>query len=249
MNELELLIDLHKDSNRQGPGSQKETLRALELMTLSTSKELLIADIGCGSGAQTLTIAENINGQIIAVDLFPEFLHVLEKKAKDRNLSEKIITKKESMENLTFSKESLDIIWSEGAIYNIGFEKGVREWFKFLKPNGFLAVSELTWTTNKRPKKIEKFWTLEYPEIDTAFNKIKILENNGYTLVGYFNLKTESWIKNYYRPIENKFTDFLNRNNNSETAIKVIEEHKMEIELYNKYKDFYNYGFYIARKN
>lgn len=74
MKELELVIDMHSHSERQGPGSEKETLRALELMNLSGDRNLKIADIGCGTGGQTITLAQNLNGKIIAVDLFPEFL-------------------------------------------------------------------------------------------------------------------------------------------------------------------------------
>ena len=75
MNELELIIDLQKNSERQGPGSEHDTLRALELLNLPTDQILKVADIGCGSGGQTITLAKNLNAQITAVDLFPEFLN------------------------------------------------------------------------------------------------------------------------------------------------------------------------------
>ena len=110
-------------------------------------------------------------------------------------------------------------------------------------------MSEITWITNSRPKEIEDFWKQEYPEIDTASNKIKILETNGLSLVGYFYLSQDSWIENYYKPIEAKFEAFLKRHNNSELAVKVVEEHRSEINLYLRYKDYYSYGFYISRKN
>jgi len=50
-------------------------------------------------------------------------------------------------------------------------------------------------------------------------------------------------------PMEARFETFLKRNNNSELAKKIVEENKAEMELYQKYKDYYSYGFYIARKN
>ncbi len=249
MTELELIIDLHRKSKRQGPGSEKETLKALEFMNLSSDRNFKIADIGCGSGGQTITLAQNLDGQITAIDLFPIFLDELNEKSKKLGLKEKIKTLEKSMDNLPFNGEEFDIIWSEGAIYNIGFENGVKEWKDYLKIGGYLAVSEITWTTNSRPKEIEDFWTKEYPEIDEASNKINILENNGYTLVGYFYLNQNSWIENYYKPMEARFESFLERNNNSDLAQKVFEENKAEMELYKKYKDYYNYGFYIARKN
>ena len=38
-------------------------------------------------------------------------------------LSEKVTTLCCSMDNLPFGDEEYDVIWSEGAIYNVGFEE------------------------------------------------------------------------------------------------------------------------------
>ena len=249
MTELDLIIDLHRNSERQGPGSRNETLRALEFTGFSKKTGLKVADIGCGTGGQTITIAQNIHGQITAVDLFPLFLEELNKESKRRGMHNKIETLAKSMEELSFDKESFDMIWSEAAIYNIGFEAGIKNWKDYIKPGGFLCVSEITWITNSRPKEIEDFWNSEYPDIDTASNKIKILEDNGYSLAGYFFLKQDSWTENYYKPLEARFPAFLKRHNHSEMAKKVVSDHKEEIELYQSYKDYYSYGFYIARKD
>ncbi len=249
MTELELIIDLHKNSERQGPGSEKETLKALECMNLSNNRNLKIADIGCGSGGQTITLAQNLNGEITAVDLFPEFLAELKEKSENLELRGEIKTLEKSMDDLLFNNEELDIIWAEGAIYNIGFENGIKKWKDYLKVGGYLAVSEITWITNSRPKEIEDYWTQAYPEIDIASNKIKQLENNGYSLVAYFYLSQDSWIESYYKPMEERFKNFLERNDNSELARKVVKENQAEIDLYLKFKDYYSYGFYIARKD
>ena len=249
MTELDLIIDLHKNSERQGPGSEKDTLKALGFIDMPAGLKLKIADIGCGSGGQTITLAKNLNGLITAVDLFPEFLNELNEKSQKLGLSDKIITLEKSMDDLPFNRSEFDLIWSEGAIYNIGFEKGIKEFKDYLKIGGYLAVSEITWISPSRPKEIEEFWKHEYPEIDIASNKIRLLENNGYSLAGYFYLNQDSWIGNYYNPMEARFEAFLKRNNNSELARKVIEDNKAEIDLYKKYKDYYSYGFYVARKN
>jgi SAM-dependent methyltransferase len=247
--ELELIIDLHKNSERQGPGSENDTLRALDLLNLPTEQNLKVADIGCGSGGQTISLAKNLNGQITAVDLFPEFLNELNGKSQKSGLTNKIVTLEKSMDNLPFIKGDFDLIWSEGAIYNIGFEKGLKKWKDYLKVGGYLAVSEITWITQSRPKEIEEFWKAAYAEVDTAANKIKQIENNGYSLVGYFYLSQDSWMETYYKPMQARFDDFLNRNNNSELAKKVVNDNQAEIDLYQKFKDYYSYGFYLARKN
>jgi ubiquinone/menaquinone biosynthesis C-methylase UbiE len=248
MDELELIIDLHSNSERQGPGGDQDTLKELSMMNLPADRKLKIADIGCGSGGQTITLAQHLNAEITAVDLFPAFLDELNDKAGRFGLSEKIDSHSGSMEELPFENESLDIIWSEGAIYNMGFERGIKKWKSYLKTGGYLAVSEITWIRNSRPKEIEEFWTAEYPEIAPASEKIRLLEANGYILSGYFYLSPESWLENYYIPMENRLESFLNRNGNSDLAKKVADDSRAEIEQYRKFKDYYSYGFYIARK-
>ena len=84
------------------------------------------------------------------------------------------------MDALPFQEEELDLIWSEGAIYNIGFERGMNEWNKFLKKNGFIAVTEASWFTPERPSEIDDFWMANYPEIDTIPRKIAQMEKAGY---------------------------------------------------------------------
>lgn len=246
--ELELLIDFHKDAVRQGPGSTDETLKALSFIPNSKGKPLKVADIGCGTGAQTLTLAENLNGNIVAVDLFPEFLKQLENRSKELGVNHKIDILEADMEKLPFQKAEFDLIWAEGSIYLMGFEKGLREWQTFLKPGGYLAVSELTWTTDKRPEEIETHWSKEYPEIDTASSKIKLLEENGYSPVGYFALPESCWLDNYYDPMESRFDSFLEKHNNSVSARDLVSLEKAEIKMYKKYKNFISYGFYIAKK-
>jgi len=243
----DLLIDLHKGNKRQGPGGIEHTKQALALSGLDRAKPLLVADLGCGTGCSTFVLAEHLNANILAVDLFEDFLHVLSEGARKRGLDYKIKTLARSMEDLPFEESSLDAIWSEGAIYNIGFEKGVEYFKRFLKPGGILAVSEITWLTKDRPKEIQHHWDAEYPEIATASDKVKILEHHGYFLNGYFPLPVSSWLDNYYSPLESTFTSFLSKHV-SDDAQAIVEAERTEIALYKKYSAYYSYGFYIAKK-
>ena len=248
MSSLDLIIDLHRGSHRQGPGSEAETLKALEFMDFSEDQTIRLADIGSGTGGQTFTLANKIKGQITAVDLFPEFLIELKDKANLLGLHDRITTLKCSMDNLPFGKEEFDVIWSEGAIYNMGFENGVRNWHKFIKPDGYLAVSEITWFDPNPPSELKSFWQAEYPEMASADRNISILEESGYSLVGYFELDRESWTRNYYEPLTKRFDAFLDRHGYSEEARSLIDEYEAEIDLYEQYGTFYGYGFYVARK-
>lgn len=245
---IHLLVDLHIAGNRQGPGSDAHTRRAIELAGLAHAKGLRMADIGCGTGAPTLVLATELDAHIVAVDLFPEFLECLEKRARDAGVSDRVSVLNASMDELCFAPGSLDAIWSEGAIYNIGFENGVRQWRRFLKPGGILAVSELTWLTGHRPAELESHWTSQYPEVGTASSKLGVLERNGYSPLGYFTLSDECWLDEYYRPAQQRFQAFLRRNGFSDQAKATVAEEEAEISLYERYGSFYGYGYYIARK-
>lgn len=248
MDKFELVVDLHKGNNRQGPGGDAETERAIILAGINPDEAMKIADIGCGTGASTLVLARLLNAQITAVDFLQDFLNILEIRAQDEGVSEKVTLLCASMEKLPFENEEFDVIWSEGAIYNIGFKKGIVDWRLYLKPGGLLIASEITWITNDRPKEIQHHWESEYPEIDTASVKIKVLEENGYSPIGCFVLPEHCWLDNYYEPLRSNFQTFLSRNGNSEKAKAIVEAERQEIELYEKYKAYYSYVVYIARK-
>ncbi len=248
MTDLELLVDLHRGGSRQGPGSDDVTRLAIDLSGLRDTTDLGLADIGCGSGASTLVLAEELDAHIVAVDFLPDFLQLLDDAAAQRGVTDRITTLSASMDALPFDDGSLDAIWAEGAIYNIGFETGVRTWRRFLKPGGILAVSEITWLTHDRPAELEAHWTAEYPEIATASAKIAVLEQHGYAPIGYFALPERCWLDNYYHPLQRRFADFLTRNGHSDAARAVVDAEQREIDLYERNSANISYGYYIARR-
>lgn len=248
MDDLELLIDLHRNAARQGPGGDDETRLAIALSGLRGRPDLRIADIGCGTGASTLVLAAELDAQVTAVDLFPEFLTELRRAADRAGVADRITTLSESMDALPFADEAYDAIWSEGAVYNMGFAAGVEAWRRYLKPGGVLAVSELTWLSDARPEELQSHWDDEYPEVDTASAKLAVLERLGYAPIGYFALPERCWLDNYYRPMQQRFAGFLARHGNSDAATAIVEAERKEIALYERHKAFVSYGYYIARK-
>jgi SAM-dependent methyltransferase len=248
VDELRLLIDLHIDADRQGPGGADQTRRAIDLSGLSGRRGLKIADVGCGTGASTLVLAAELDAQVVAVDFIPEFLSVLRSRAARAGLAARIDTVPAAMHALSFEPGSLDAIWSEGAIYHIGFENGVRQWRRFLKDGGVLAVSELTWLTRHRPAELQAHWDSQYAEVATASSKLAVLERSGYTPLGYFVLPESCWLDAYYRPLQQRFAAFLARQGGSEAAQAVVDAEEAEIALYERHRDCVSYGFYIARK-
>ena len=248
MDDLPLLVDLHLEAHRQGPGGEAETRRAIELSGLRSGHGMQIADVGCGTGASTLVLARELDAEIIAIDFVPEFLATLEQRAIRTGVAGRITTVRASMESLPCAVGTLDAIWSEGAIYSIGFEKGVQDWRRFLKPGGILAVSELTWLTDSRPAELELHWRSQYPEVDTASSKMAVLERNGYTPLGYFVLPEQCWLDAYYRPMEVRFAAFLQAHDSSDSAKAIVAAEEREMDLYRRYRQYMSYGYYIARK-
>ena len=183
------------------------------------------------------------------MDLFEEFLRKTEREQRQRRIQQQILRHCLHLwTSCLLEKEELDIIWSEGAVYNIGFKNGINYWKEFLKPGGILAVSELSWTTNCRPKGLEDFWTGEYAEMDTIAGKIRVLEEAGYKVLGHFILSDDCWLDNYYNPLLNSHKAFMDKFGNNETAEMIVERDIQEADFYKKYKNYYSYGFYIAQK-
>ena len=246
--ELEILVSFHKDGERQGPGSCHTTKLALELTGIIGNNSLKIVDIGCGTGAQTIILAKNLNGQITAVDIYPEFLEILADRAIKNRVQDQIKITNCSMDKLPFHDQEFDMIWSEGAIYIMGFQTGIQAWKKFLKKDGILAITEISWITNKRPKAIQDYWDEVYPEIDIVSNKISILEKNGFSPIAHFILPENCWLDNYYHSIEKRISSLQNRFKHHKEIDRFVQSELKEVEMYKKYKSYYSYGFYIAKR-
>lgn len=245
--DFNLICEYFSAIERQGPGSPGVTLKALSFID-NLSDESRIADLGCGTGGQTMTLAQNAPGHITGIDLFPLFIDLFNANALKLGLSEKVSGVVGSMDNLQFGDEELDLIWSEGAIYNIGFERGLTEWRRFLKTGGYLAVTEASWFTEKRPDEIEKFWMDAYPEIDTIPNKVAQLQKAGYIPVSTFILPENCWTTNFYVLQTKAQEAFLKKHAGNKTAEELVANERREAQLYQKYKAFYGYVFYIGKK-
>lgn len=248
MNDLDLLIDLHLHNDRQAPGGDDATIRAIELAGLDAATPLDVADVGCGTGASALTLARHLNARITAIDAAAPFIAQLQQRAKSAGLADRIDARVGVMESLPFRENQLDLIWSEGAIYNMGFGAGLRAWRPFLKSGGVIAVSELTWTTAQRPAEIERHWTAEYPGIATASTNLRTVEEAGYRPLAMFFLPARCWIENYYAPLRASFPSFVERHGNSPAAQRIVSAEEAEMRLYEEHGAWYGYAFYIASK-
>lgn len=246
--DLNLICEYFSNLKRQGPGSPEATLQALSFID-NLSPESRIADIGCGTGGQTMVLARNAPGQITGMDLFPDFIDIFNRNAERLGLQDRVKGIVGSMEDgLPFERESLNLVWSEGAIYNLGFERGLNEWRQYLKKGGYIAVTEPSWFTCERPAEIENFWMKAEPGIDTIPVKVAQMQKAGYIPVATFILPETCWTEHYYAPQEAVQERLLNKYAGNDAVKRFIAFTRREKELYDRYGKFYGYVFYIGKK-
>jgi len=145
-----------------------------------------------------------------------------------------------------FLGRKFNLIWCEGAIYNIGFENGLTQWKGYLKDEGWLVVSEIIWTRDEIPEEIERYWRENYEGMGTVEEKKEAVGRCGYELLDYFVLPEEAWTVNYYEPLE-KSLDIL-ESKYGDRVKNLVSETRMEIDLYRRYKEFYSYAFFIMKR-
>ena len=242
-----LICEYFSNVERQGPGSPEVTLKALSFVD-NLSDKSIIADIGCGTGGQTMVLAQHAPGRITGLDLFPGFIDKFNSNCRKLNFQDRVTGVIGSMDNIPFQNEELDLIWSEGAIYNIGFERGINEWRKYLKTGGYIAVSEASWFTENRPSEINDFWMRIYQEIDTIPNQVAKIQKAGYIPVACFILPENCWTKNFYETLVVAQEKLIEKYKGNKTVEEYIALEHYEAELYHKYKEFYGYTFFIAKK-
>ncbi len=240
-------FEVHSNLPREGPGDNRSTRRAYRMLTGLPEKPRLL-DIGCGPGMQTIELAKISNAQITAMDNNQTLLDELAQHAKAEGVSDKIKIVKGDMYCLGFGENSFDVLWCEGAIFIIGFEKGLREWRKFIVEKGYLALTEMCWIDPNPPKQVKDYITQVYPPIKTVKESLQLIKDCGYNIVGYFVLPESSWWENYYLPILAKLPAMKAKYQGNSEALAVIAAEEQEIEMFRKYSKHYGYVFYVMQK-
>ncbi|GAG91278.1 unnamed protein product [marine sediment metagenome] len=206
-------------------------------------------DIGCGPGVQTIELAKISNGKIIALDNHQAFLDKLMEQARNERLEENIIPKNLSMLDMDFDENTFDIIWSEGALYFMGFQNGLKRCHQLLKNKGYLAVTELVYIAPNPPDTVIQYFENEYPDIKNIKGKIEVIQKEGFNLISNFTLPESAWLNNYYLPIERELPLLNKKYKGNEIALGVFEGFRNEVNFYNKYSEFYGYEFFVMQKN
>jgi SAM-dependent methyltransferase len=239
--------ELFEGLPRQGPGDNESTRKALAMMR-GLPDGIRVLDIGCGSGMQTIELARHINGTITALDNHQPFLDKLAGRVRREGFAEAIRIVNGSMFSLDFTKEGFDLIWSEGAIFIIGFEQGLNEFKPFLKPGGYLAVTDLCWIKDDPPQEIAAFFGEEYPAILSAAQSLECIDRTGYEPIGSFTLPESTWWESYFHPMEAGVGRMRAKYPGNERVEELCRTMEREIDMYRRYSDYYGYIFFVMRK-
>ncbi|MEM8883633.1 MAG: class I SAM-dependent methyltransferase [Planctomycetota bacterium] len=239
-------LELHSGNPQEGPGEFEATRRAFGLVDgLSSSPRIL--DLGCGPGRQTLDLLRLTNGTVTAVDSHAPFLEQLQRSAAEQGVADRVTTVVADMATLDLEPASFDLVWSEGALYAIGFEAGLQLAFRMLRPGGSLAASELTRLRPGGPAEAVEFWETEYPAIRDVDGNLALLDAAGYERVGHFVLPESAW-RAYYEPLAAKFEAFRTQHAENPTALMVLAHEAKEQAMYFLASEFYGYVFHVARR-
>jgi len=236
------LIDLHRGLDRQGPGAADFSRSILGLVPPLPPRPR-IADLGCGSGAGALLLAEHFRSEVRAVDLSAVFIDELKARAIRAGLGHLIIPIRADMAALDWPPASIDLLWSEGAAYNLGFERALRLWRPLLSSGGVAVISEMSWFADDAPEPARAFWRTAYPTMGDERLNAAMARGAGYRTLTTRRLPSDAWWRNYYGPLRER----MRRVDVTPAMQAVIRETEEEMALFARFSDCYGYTFYVLQ--
>ena len=242
---MNYFLEIYGALPRAGPGSNEFTRKAFEMMSRVPASPRIL-DVGCGPGMQTVELLRITTGSVVALDLLPEMIARARAGAEGAGVSDRLDTVEQDMREMAFPEASFDVVWSEGAIYFLGFEAGLTKVKEFVKPGGYVAVSEAVWLKPNPPPEVVEFWR-EYPEIDTVAAKLEVIKRIGYESVGHFILPATAWTEHYYDPMEERIAEKAGEWSGIPNAERVLREARDEISVFRQNPEYFSYAFFVMR--
>jgi SAM-dependent methyltransferase len=236
---------LFADMDKLSPGDDSLTLYVLR--SLPQHQFEIVVDAGCGAGRQTIVLASELGTPIQTVDSYQPFLNRLERLAKEKGVAHLVRAHCMDMKDIPSVFPAIDLLWAEGAAYNIGFTNALITWAKAIKPNGFAVVSELCWLREQVPNLVREFFRSGYPNMQSVPQNIAAAEEAGYKIFNTYTLPQEGWVQDYYDVLEPRAKSLINH---SDVAVRdfAVETLK-EIETFKVSEESYGYVFYVLQRS
>jgi len=221
--EADLLREIDKDSFRQN--LRRFTWRAYNLLPKIECPEII--DLGCGYGVPTIELAILSKGRILAVDRDRQALSRLKQKVTALRLKKHIRVLAADLTRYRPRRGTYDIIWSEGAVSAVGFEKALDLWRDGLKPDGHLVIHD---------------------EIKDKDVKLNAAARLGWEVVEQFIVPIDTWLTDYFRPLGGRLHDLADKYAHNPRALEVLRREECEIEVFKQRPDDFASAFYILRR-
>lgn len=241
---IEALIKLHQGVERQGPGDASFSCGIINQLPELPSKPR-IADIGCGAGAGARMLAKKYRSKVKAVDFSDVFLNQMMQQARNENLDKLLEPTRCDMAQLDWPPGSIDLLWSEGAAYSMGFENAIEYWRPFMSPDGIAVISEMSYFSNTPPEDLKQYLEKVYPDIRTESENINLINASGFEVLDTHRLPQQAWWDNYYNPLSEKIKTFADTDDAVMRA--VILETEEEMDYFKKFHRDYGYTYYIMK--
>jgi SAM-dependent methyltransferase len=244
----EIFFELYEGLPRQGPGN-----RACAEMALGLCRDLpptaAVLDLGCGVGGQTLHLAELLPGaRITAIDSHAPSIDRLGRTVAERGLGARVHPVVGDMARPGLPPESVDLVWSEGALYNIGIETALRVCHGLLRAGGYLAFTDAVWRTDDPPPEVKASFDLDYPTMGRVSDVVAAIGKTGFSLEGHFTLSDEAWWDDFYTPMERRIEELRGKHAGDAEALGVLDQLAHEPEMHRRYLDYYAYEFFVVRR-
>jgi SAM-dependent methyltransferase len=242
----ELFLKVYEPLPRQGPGSRTSAARALELCSGLPSSPAVL-DLGCGTGGQTLHLGELTAGYIVAIDSQARSIELLRTKVVERGLAQRIKPIVGDIDRPNHAPESFDLIWSEGALYNIGIDNALRLYHPLLRPGGYFAFTEAVWRRENPPHDVKASFE-DYPGMGWAQDVLAKIDESDFSLIDHFTLPDEDWWQDFYEPMELRIEQLRGIYGDDIEALDVLDQIAQEPEMHRRHSDYYAYEFFVLRK-
>lgn len=245
--QTELFFEVFEPLPRQGPGSRACAEHALKLCAeLPTTPDVL--DLGCGAGAQTLHLAQLTEARsILAIDSHAPNIDRLRAAAAEHGLTDRIEARVADFAQPDHAPGNFDLIWSEGALYNIGIERALELYHAPLRPGGYLAFTEAVWRTTQPAPEVRAAFA-DYPAMGKAVDVVAIVERQPFTLVGHFTLPDESWWEDFYTPMLERIEELRTKYGGDGEALGLLDELAAEPAMHRRHAAEYGYEFFVLRR-